>query len=232
MDEQQQRAMWAAIPAVVAATIALLKRFTPKVFKRAWTAIRKSVTTKGDISRRVDSKFNELLAQIQGLSKQVGVVAKQVNPDSGGSMHDRLLSIGREVRVIGAEIQAYMESAEHPMGRMNDKGELTWANVTFLQWIEASIDSIRGWGWVHYIADFDQERVRKTWERAVAEGTEFKSRHTMRSSSGREFPVEVVARRVIDPVSRDISGWVWQMWARKLTGQHEISRNLVPESDV
>jgi PAS domain S-box-containing protein len=217
--EEPEARVWAAIISGAVAVLGLGRRWFVRQLKAAWVYLRGMVFTRADLARLVDDRFAILVEQIAALSNKLDHVVKESSPNGGSTMKDVLNRIGRDVRVLEAKSRAYKEGVEVPVGEADAAGRLVWCSGAFLQLLGATEDEVHGASWLNFIADHDTERVARTWEKAVRDRGYYRSRHYMRSASGREFPVEVIARPIYDTVTDQFNGWVWRLWERGQTGQ-------------
>jgi PAS domain S-box-containing protein len=210
---------FAAWVSAVAVVVGLFRRQLLKVTRASIAWVRSLFFTRADLARFVDARIAEIAADLRGLHNKVDHLVKETSPNGGSTIKDVMNRVSHDVRIIGAKSRAYKEGLDVPMGECDVNGQLIWSSSPFQLLLGVTEDEITGSSWQNYIADYDVDRVLRTWEKAVKDHSFYRSRHHMRSSTGREFPVEIVARPIFDPLTDHFEGWVWRLWERGQTGQ-------------
>ena len=154
----------------------------------------------------------QLSPTLQRMQSGIDEVRKQVFPNGGGSMNDKLGDVLQHARrtehsvgVLHSTMRAHQD-ADLANARFETDMEFgfDWVSHVFLRWCNRGIDSIRGRGWYNCIAFHDRDRVRDEWETCTEEGREFSMRFSLMSVTGEEFPVEVFAKPIRAIGSADV----------------------------
>ena len=174
--------------------------------------------------RWMKSKFSEMLAgaiitqlqpTLQAMTTSIEDVRKQVYPNGGGSMNDRVgqvlgtvMRVEGDVRVLQQTMRAHQDSdTTRALFEACAEGQFSWGSFALQRWCGRALDQIVGYGWINCVAHADRERVRSEWEAAVEERRDFSLRFHLHDLDGREFPVEAFAKPI-----RGADGTI-QRWA-------------------
>lgn len=192
---------WLQIVLAVASILSLFG--VPKALKWMKTKIATTMAA---------AMMEQLGPLLQGMQSGIDEVRKQVFPNGGGSMNDKLSDVLRHaqrtehsVGVLHSTMRAHQD-ADLGNARFETDTEygFDWVSHVFLRWCNRAIESVRGRGWYNCIAFADRERVRDEWESCTEEGREFNMRFSLRVVTGEEFPVEVFAKPIRAPGSAAI----------------------------
>lgn len=134
-------------------------------------------------------------------------IQHELKPNGGGSMRDELRRIGRDVRLHGATLRAYVDNSSDGLFESDENGVWRHTNATFNRLVERSNDEVKGWGWLSSVTDFDRDGVRDEWIDAVREKREFRKRFALVTASGSEFTVDVIAVPIRDTNNGEVLGW-------------------------
>lgn len=159
--------------------------------------------------------LSQIIPTLQAMQSEIGEVRKQVFPNGGGSMNDKLTRVlestartERHVGVLQGAMRAHQD-ADLTQARFeaDAEGHFTWTSYALLRWCSRSLEQVVGYGWTNCLSFADRERVRDEWEQAIEEQREFNLRFNMRDAAGVEFPVEAFAKPIRHG-SPQIEQWV------------------------
>ncbi|MDQ3287665.1 MAG: PAS domain-containing protein [Pseudomonadota bacterium] len=168
--------------------------------------------------------FFRALASFHLIPAQLAAIKHELEPNGGGSMRDEVRRIGRDIRLHGATLRAYVENSNEGIFEADGQGLYIYSNGTYLRWTERAPSECLGFGWLSCIAETDRDDVRQEWIAAVEEKREFKMRYAMVTASGQEFSVDCLAKPIRDVGSSEVSGWVGHIRKRYPTGQQAAVR--------
>ena len=145
----------------VASVAALIRFFwfhAPKIYKK----LRHNMFGIGDIK-----------TDIAALTKQVGLVVTELQPNGGASVRDSLNRI--ELRQVLQEQRQKAILSDMSVGvfETDNEGEFVWVNRKYLRMTGRAPDEVKGSGWINTVAHRDRERIVTAWNKAIQEGIEF-----------------------------------------------------------
>lgn len=184
---------WLQIALAIPALLALIG--IPKAVKWMKTRIATTMAT---------AVMMQLTPLLQGLQQDVAEVRKQVFPNGGGSMNDKLTNVlqtaqrtEHSISVLHATVRAHQDAdLSHARFEADAAGLFSWVSDAFLRWCNRGIEQVREHGWLNCVGLGDRDRVRAEWEAAVAERREFHLQFKMRAVTGEEFQVEAFAKPI------------------------------------
>lgn len=158
----------------------------------------------------------QLMPHLTTMQEDIAEVRKQVFPNGGGSMNDKLTKVlqtanrtEHQVTVLHATVRAHQDAdLDHARFEADASGLFGWVSHAFLRWCNRGIDQVMGHGWINCVAMADRERVRAEWNDAIEQAREFSSRFRMRAVTGEEFEVEAYAKPIWTPGSEEAHRWV------------------------
>lgn len=102
----------------------------------------------------------------------VGESVKQRIDAMGGD----ILSLGQILSNEIANRRSALQFATTPLFEFNINGELVWANDALLEMTECELPDVEGRNWRNFIAGNQRDGVMSGWERAVKDGTHYRTR--------------------------------------------------------
>ncbi|MBJ7435232.1 MAG: PAS domain-containing protein [Acinetobacter sp.] len=139
--------------------------------------------------------------------KLTKIVIKELLPNGGDSINDRIKQIGLQINAIRLDQECDFYLSNIPSFKSDKEGSLIDANPSFCHALGASKSQVLGLGWLNYIHPDDRERCRREWEDAVEYGTEIQSTF-----------------RCIDPETR--KGFTYRYTALVLRDQNGVPVNI------
>jgi PAS domain S-box-containing protein len=146
----------------------------------AWTFLR--------AGRRVATKVNALMDRLdltadavlgnednpglvevtQAQNQLLEALRREVLPNGGSSMNDRISLLLGEVRsrLDGDQATAYFAADKH--------GDVVWVSRSYLRWFGARMEEVMGKRWLGLVHPTFREQVAEEWYRAIKDGRQAK----------------------------------------------------------
>ena len=171
----------------VVASVAALIRFFYFHAPKIWNKLKHNMFGIGDIK-----------TDIAALSKQVGFVVTELQPNGGASVRDSLNRI--ELRQVLQEQRQKAILSDMSIGvfETNAEGDFVWVNRKYLRMTGRAPDEVKGSGWINTIAHRDRERVVDAWDKAIEEGREFEEKFLMITPDDQRCEVSVRTYKMDD----------------------------------
>lgn len=126
-----------------------------------------------------------LVASTEAQNKLLEALRREVMPNGGSSMNDRISLLLGEVRsrLDSDQATAYFAADKH--------GDLIWASRSYLRWFGVRMEELAGKRWLGLVHPTDRERVAEEWAFAIKDGRQ--ARGTARYQDGQGGFVSVYA---------------------------------------
>ena len=140
----------------------------------------------------------ENIAHIYKMPKRVNVVYQELIASNGHSIKEKVDRLIKNQELFVEKTKIILD--DHPVALVEtDKdGLVTWANYTYLNLVDRSLEEIQGNGWVNIICEKDREKVFEDWRAAVEQERPYEGRICIQKPNGDEFyamgygfPIEV-----------------------------------------
>lgn len=166
--------------------------------------------------------FKDEMQRISGMAQRV---QSAVLPNGGNSIPDQLRVMssqseerGKQIDNIGKKVDSLgntMRAAQNANSRVatfdtDEEGHCVYVNRTYLRWTGLPLSEVLGWGWLNAIHPEDRQRVRDSWDSAVADSRRFQDTYRIVHVDGAIFTVDGSAEPVpenVIPAER----WVGQL---------------------
>lgn len=122
----------------------------------------------------------------------------ELTANGGSSLKDAIGRIETRQHQIDAFLRTSLHLHETAIVRTDANGKVTAVNREYKRLTGASLDEVRGDGWINVIAMHDRDRVRANWDNAVAEGREYHDDITFLDHHGNEFTAHTDVYRELD----------------------------------
>lgn len=153
------------------------------------------------------------LDPMRGLKRDVAMVVKEMRPNGGSSLTDKvnatLVQLGgihdRQV-VVSAYLTMLLDESPSLFWRSDINGRQVWASKALVDASGRPASELLGMGWVNVIHGADQARVRGHWNACIAEERIFEADCRFATPHGRFFRGRLVAK----PFTFDgrVVGWL------------------------
>ncbi len=124
-----------------------------------------------------------LYQEVKKQGVMLRVIHHEVLPNGQKSMRDAINRIETSSSHNNAMLMATFSSSDEAQFLTDPNGKLTWANEAFQQWSGKSLPQLAGRGWLSVVTEQDQHRFQLAFDRAIADGREFRGRCFMRMVS-------------------------------------------------
>jgi len=109
----------------------------------------------------------ELLKEVAGLNSKVSEVLKEIKPNGGSSLRDRVDSIGDQVESTAAWIHHQKETSDLPIFKLDEVGRLTFANCAFRELVQAEDGDLTYRKYLSRIELGDRTRFMQELEQSI-----------------------------------------------------------------
>lgn len=127
-------------------------------FKARWITPFK---TRREERQARDKKLDEVI------SSQAEIL-KEIKPNGGASLRDRVDSIGDQVESTGAWIQHQKETSDQPIFKLDEDGRLTFTNCAFRELVVAEDSDLTYKKYLSRIEMTDRTRLMQELEQAIS----------------------------------------------------------------
>lgn len=136
------------------------------------------------------------------LNKSVAEILKEVKPNGGKSLSDRVSAIQVKVdkdsdviNTISSRQKWILDSRPEPIFECNTSGSCTWVNEKYCQLLQHDVEYFKNNGWKNGIHHDDREGVEKEWEKAIEDRRSSSSEHRLVDREGNIIHVKASATR-------------------------------------
>lgn len=173
------------------------------------------------IGKKIVSKISNYLPSCRQ-RKLLDEIIKELKPNGGSSMRDKIDSTSKTVNEIKATIKndqkqfLFLKKRSETRDEMahvanfetDANGECTFANKSYCNLVGLKLEELLGNGWANVISDKEREYVFREWSDAVKYKRDFHLRfHYKNTSTDETFPVKVDAF-VIKDDHGEVLGWL------------------------
>lgn len=155
------------------------------------------------------SRFCHGIASIGQLQATVDKIHKEVVPNGGSSLRDAVNRTELALTVFINTTRAQWDGmGMFGICEFNPEGELTYANGTYLKWVNRPEPAVLGSGWINCLVPRDRARVRAEWESCVDDQREFRCDYTLVREDGTELNVTGTRTPVSERPNGPVLKWV------------------------
>lgn len=136
------------------------------------------------------------------LNSSVVEILKEVKPNGGKSLSDRVSAIQKKVdkdsdviNTISSRQKWILDSRPEPIFECNTSGSCTWVNEKYCQLLQHDVEYFKENGWKNGIHHDDRERVEKEWDKAIEDRRSSSSEHRLVDREGNIIHVKAMATR-------------------------------------
>lgn len=150
--------------------------------------------------------FKFLKKQYENISKvhhQVEVIFKEITPNGGGSIKDKVNSMSREIssntqmtEQIFYRQRWMMDHRQEAIFEAQNSGEISWVNKPYCKLSGRDSTDLLGHNWKNTIIEEDRERVVANWDSCVKDERRFEDEYRLIVSDGRVIRVSCSAELV------------------------------------
>jgi PAS domain S-box-containing protein len=149
---------------VVFATLTAAYYFYKRILKRSVCNFCESVR-----------RFFKVGDFLEDLIPKVEFVYNELKPNSGTSVKDSIKRIEDNIIVLMNKHRIILDDYQTGIIETNEKGEITWANSTYLEFTNRDLREVIGNGWVNAIHPEDREKVYAEWQNALEQARNFEA---------------------------------------------------------
>lgn len=186
--------MWVGIFTAMTAVMGFIIAFWKMWAKKAWNTWYVRYKSNKDQWR------NSVMAAQKEMIAKLNKIEKQVYPNGGSSITDKVDQVLDTQAVIKEQTEAILYLDTTPIVKTNMKGEYTFANLAYLKLCGFhSFDEVEGTGGYRSVHPDDRERVRREYMEALITGNMFISIYRkVNVTTKQEFSVRTMTRIVRD----------------------------------
>lgn len=141
--------------------------------------------------------------KIESISKvhsQVDVIFKEITPNGGGSIKDKVNAMSLEMinntkltEHIFQRQRWMMDQRTEPIFETNLQGEYIWVNKQFAMLVERDMGTLMGHNWKNTVYEEDRDRVVSNWNSSIKDKRSFEDEYRLITSTGKIIRVSVTA---------------------------------------
>lgn len=140
--------------------------------------------------------------KIYKLTANVDRILKEVTPNSGGSIKDKINKIEKElndnsmvVKTICARQKWLLDRTDDAVFECDDCGKCTWVNEKYCNLLKHDVDFFLDNGWKTAVHAEDLERVEREWDKAVKDGRNITTEYRMVDRDGTILKIKASATK-------------------------------------
>lgn len=148
-------------------------------------------------SRKSREQIVKAITYIEGISEKLEKVSKELQPNGGGSIKDKINQIAQDVKIMKVERDATFYLSKEPSFKSDGKGYYTSVNHSLSQLIGVPESELLGLGWLNYISLEDRDRIWEELENIFESGKEISLFYNIKNPSVIES-IPVKCRAIIN----------------------------------
>lgn len=113
------------------------------------------------------SEFGSLRDSCDSMGKLIGEILKEVKPNGGTSLKDRVIGIDDKVENIVAERRHQNETSDTAIFKLDSHGEIFYTNATFRELVNAEDDQLIYNNYLSLMEDDDRRRFIRSRDEAI-----------------------------------------------------------------
>lgn len=122
-----------------------------------------------------------------------------------GSRKD-IIGVRASLNLLTMHVRARSDiNIEHAEFEADEKGELTYVNLTFARWLGVGREELLRSAWLNHVHPEDRANVRADWASARADHRAWKSRFRVVDTEEQAFTVEVI----VTPIPQEAPARKW-----------------------
>lgn len=136
------------------------------------------------------------------LNKNIKEILKEVKPNSGTSLNDKVNNIEKQVKkdsqlinTICSRQKWLLDNRPEPIFECDVSGSCTWVNEKYCQLLQHDVEYFTGNGWKNGVHTDDRERVSVEWDRALKDKRSSVIEYRLVDREGHVFKVKATAIR-------------------------------------
>ena len=143
--------------------------------------------------------FKFLKRQYENISKvhhQVEVIFKEITPNGGGSIKDKVNSMSKEISAntqmteqIFHRQRWMMDHRQEAIFEAQNSGEISWVNKPYCKLSGRDSTDLLGHNWKNTILEEDRDRVVSNWDSCVKDERQFEDEYRLIVPDGRVIKV-------------------------------------------
>lgn len=192
MDLTGHLLVWGPIAGAVGTAYVATKRVAIKV-RRFWIRGR--------------AEYDRYVLAIE----RVDTIHKQVLPNGGTSMSDRLDKMSLRGARVAAMLETLADISDVPQFRTDELGDYNYVNRAFLALTGRQFDRLRGPNALNAIAPGDRQRVSDEWEASIEQERDFESDYRIIGAGGESIPVRCLAQVFRDEATSRFLGYTGRL---------------------
>lgn len=130
---------------------------------------------------------------IVDLKGKVDFVYAELRPNSGSSVKDSIKRIEDNIIVLMNKNRIILDDYHTGIIETNEKGEITWANATYLELTNRDLRETIGNGWINSVHPEDRNKVYEEWTKAFEQFRNFESSFRVMKQDGSILKVQAHA---------------------------------------
>lgn len=156
------------------------------------------------MKKKIKPFFNST-AEIELLNKKLDLICKELTPNGGSSLKDKINKIEAEIKKNTSVTESIFNRQRWifntnpiPVFEADKDGNFTWANNSYLTLTGFSIENVIKKGWINSLHEKDREDFLVSWYHAVKDSRNFERFALFVDSKGNPNRCRVVATRADD----------------------------------
>lgn len=118
-------------------------------------------------------EFCEGVKRFFTMGNKVEFVYNELKPNGGASVKDSIKRIEENIIVLMNKHRIIVDDYHTGILETDSKGNITWANSTYLEMTNRDLREVLGNGWVNCVAEKDRHAVYTAWKEAFTQQRPF-----------------------------------------------------------
>lgn len=134
-------------------------------------------------------KICHFIRTLPELPDKIGYIYAELKPNSGNSLKDTVKRIEDNQLLLMNKHRIIVDDYVTGIVETDEKGDITWANATYLEMVNRDLREILGNGWINSVHPDDRERVYRVWKEAFEQKRAFEEKFHMEKKTGERIAV-------------------------------------------
>lgn len=133
-------------------------------YLRPWKARREAEKREREAAQRERAALTETCST---MSEQIIEILKEVKPNGGSSLKDRVINMDQKLDNIDARVRHQDETNETPIFKLDATGQMTFANCAFRELVNAEASQLTHHDYLSLMDDDDRRRFLRSRDEAI-----------------------------------------------------------------
>lgn len=145
--------------------------------------------------------------KINEAHEKLTYIFQELTPNGGGSFRDTVNRVEYLLTLNNSKQRALIQDVEEGVVETDANGMLIWANRTYLRYLDATLNDVRGDGWISYVHPDDRHNLLSNWKVTVERKIDLTADFRIRSDGGDVYNVHTKTH-VLKSINGDALGFL------------------------